>query len=80
MRQLVHTMFIVIIVHRFACGGMRWKENLVKHQKVSKYCENDCRLTWSIDYTNFIRPSKLDANDLPNILIAQMLNKPINIF
>ena len=39
-RQLVYTMFISnsrTIFHLW------WKENLVKHEKVSKYYEDDCR-------------------------------------
>ena len=39
-RQLVNTMFIT---NNRASFHLRWKETLVKHQKVSKYYENDCR-------------------------------------
>ena len=39
MRQLEYTMFISNNRPSF---HFRWKENLVKHQKVSKYYENDC--------------------------------------
>ena len=47
MRQLAYTMFISNICALF---HLWWKENLVKHQKVSKY-ENNCRkkrffMTW----------------------------------
>ena len=38
-RQFVYTMFIS---HNRASFHLRWKENLVEHQKVSKYYENDC--------------------------------------
>ena len=37
----MHTMFIN---NNHASFHFWWKENLVKHQKVSKYYENDCRL------------------------------------
>ena len=40
MRQLVYTKFIS---NNRASFHLRWKENLLKHQKVSKYYENDCR-------------------------------------
>ena len=39
MRQLVYTMFITSNHASFNLSG---KENLVKHQKVSKHYENDC--------------------------------------
>ena len=39
MRRLVYTM---IISNNRALFHLRWKKNLVKHQKVSKYDENDC--------------------------------------
>ena len=39
-RQLVYTMFI----NNGASFPLCWKENLSKHQKVSKYYENNCRL------------------------------------
>ena len=45
MRQLVHTMFIS---NNRALFHLWWKENLVKHQNVWKYYENDCRFEWSI--------------------------------
>ena len=41
MRQLVYTIFIS---NNRASFHLWWKENLVKHQRVSKYYEND---TWS---------------------------------
>ena len=41
MRQLVYTMFIPIITICF----LWWKENLVKHQRVSKYYDQDRRFT-----------------------------------
>ena len=40
MRQLVYTMFIS---NNRASFHLWWKEHFVKHQKVSKYYENDCR-------------------------------------
>ena len=43
MRQLIYTMFISDNRKSF---HLWWKENLVKHQKVSKYYKNDCRLKW----------------------------------
>ena len=42
MRQLVYTMYISNNRPRF---HLWWNENLVKHQKVSKYYESDCRLS-----------------------------------
>ena len=39
MRKLVYTMFIS---NNRALFHLRWKENLVKHQRVSKYYENGC--------------------------------------
>ena len=39
MMQHVYTTFISI---NRASFHLWWKENLVKHQKVSNYCENDC--------------------------------------
>ena len=49
-RQLVYTMFISNNRPSF---HLWWKENLVKHQKVSKYYETDCRLGLNIDLTYF---------------------------
>ena len=40
MRQLVYTMFTS---NNRASFRLWWKKNLVKHQKVSEYYENDCR-------------------------------------
>ena len=37
--QLVYTMFVT---NNWALFHLWWKEDLVKHQKVSKYYENDC--------------------------------------
>ena len=39
MRQLIIIMFIT---NSRASFNLWWKENLVKHQKVSKYCDHDC--------------------------------------
>ena len=39
MRQLVYTIFIINNHNSF---HLWWKENLVKHQKVSKYYDWDC--------------------------------------
>ena len=39
MRQLVYTMFIT---NNHASFHLRWKENLVKYQKASKYYVHDC--------------------------------------
>ena len=41
MKQLAYTMFIS---NNRASFHLWSKENLVKHQRVSKYYENDCRL------------------------------------
>ena len=41
MRQLVYTLFIS---NNHPSFHLWWKENLVKHQKVSKYYETDCRV------------------------------------
>ena len=43
MRQLVHTMFIS---NNRPLFHLWWNENLVKHPKVSKYYETDCRCVW----------------------------------
>ena len=43
MRQLGYTMFISYNRSSF---HFWWKENLIKHQKVSKYYENDCSCFW----------------------------------
>ena len=43
MRQLVHTMFIS---NNRPLFQLWWNENLVKHPKVSKYYETDCRCVW----------------------------------
>ena len=32
-------------MYNHASFHLRWKENLVKHQKVSNYYENDCGYT-----------------------------------
>ena len=45
-RQVVHAMFIANNRTSFHLWGM---ENLVKHQKVSKYYGNDCRFMLSTD-------------------------------
>ena len=39
MRQLVNTMFIS---NNHPSFHLQWNKNLVKHRKVSKYCETDC--------------------------------------
>ena len=44
MRQLVCTMFVS---NNRASFPLQWKENLVNHEKVSKYYENDCRILFS---------------------------------
>ena len=44
--QLVYTMFIV---HNHASFHLWWKENLLTHQKVSKYYEND----WGSKFFSF---------------------------
>ena len=43
MRQLGYTMFISYNRSPF---HFWWKEHLIKHQKVSKYYENDCSCFW----------------------------------
>ena len=42
MRQFVYTMFIT---YNRALFHLWWKENLVKHQKVTKYYAHDCKCT-----------------------------------
>ena len=47
-RQAVHIMFIT---NNHASIHLWWKENLLNHQKISKYCEHDCnylskKCTW----------------------------------
>ena len=44
MRQLVYAMFLSNNRPSFQ---LWWKENLLKHQKVSKYYETDCIFTYS---------------------------------
>ena len=39
MREILYTMFIS---NKRASSQLWWKENLVKHERVSKYDENDC--------------------------------------
>ena len=52
MRQLVYTMFIS---KNRALLHFWWKEHLVKHQRVSKYYENDCRVIYdSRKYWNIL--------------------------
>ena len=51
MRQLVYVMFITNNRASFHLWG---KENLVKHQKVSKCYENRCMLLEMISYPLFI--------------------------
>ena len=44
MRQLVrHLVYTTFINNNRTSFHLRWKKNLVKHQKVSKYYETDCR-------------------------------------
>ena len=45
MRQVLYTMFVS---NNLASFQFWWKENLVKHQKVSKYYEDDCRFITEI--------------------------------
>ena len=47
MRQLVNTVFISNNCPSF---HLWWKENFVKHRKVSKYCETDCGLRYGQCY------------------------------
>ena len=60
MRQLVHTMFRN---NNRSSFHLRWKENFVKHRKVSKYYETDCRSlnNFSPFYskTNYIKPIEI---------------------
>ena len=49
MRQLVYTMFIS---NNHPSFHLRWKENLVKHGKVSKYYETGCWFWVGIFYTH----------------------------
>ena len=51
-RQLVYTMFIG---NNRASFHLWWKENLVKHQKVLKYYENDCRHIMGICMSTYFR-------------------------
>ena len=52
-RQFVHTMFTS---NNRASFQLRWKENLLKHQKVSKYYQSDCR------YLPFIKNKIMNIN------------------
>ena len=52
MRQLVNTIFFT---NNCASFHLWWNENLVKHQKVSKYYENDCGWDlWRIPTGEFV--------------------------
>ena len=55
MRQLFYTMFIS---NNHPSFHLWWKENLVKHRKVSKYYETDCRAFFIICH---ISPTKLNV-------------------
>ena len=50
MRQLVYSIFIS---NNRASAHLWWKENLVKHQRVTKYYENDCRKFGFLKYKEF---------------------------
>ena len=58
----LYTMFIS---NNRASYHLSWKENLVKHQIVSKYYENDCRLSCTI-----VRPTLLDKYLLGFLFIS----------
>ena len=52
MRQLVYTMFITNNYNSF----LLWqKENLVKHQKVSKYYDQDCLKNFLLHFVSLLR-------------------------
>ena len=42
MRQLAYTMFITNMTKNYTLFFFWWKKNLVKHQKFSKYLDQDC--------------------------------------
>ena len=49
-----------------------WKENLVKHQKVSKYYENDCRTIDDFAISNYFSSYRVfifyfSDNDINNV-------------
>ena len=52
MKQLVYTMFIT----NGALFHLWWKENLVKHQNVSKYYDYDCLQNFLLLFMSLLRP------------------------
>ena len=52
MRKLVYTMFIIGNHDLFHFWG---KENLVKHQKVSKYYGQDCLKNFTLQFMTLLR-------------------------
>ena len=52
MNKLAYTMSIS---HNRASFHLWWKENLLKHQKVLKYYENDCRFNGVFSRDNLLR-------------------------
>ena len=51
-RQLVYTMFISNFRASF---HLWWKENLLKHQRFSKYYKNDCLQNFLLHYMSLLR-------------------------
>ena len=65
-RQLVYTMFIS---NNGASFQLWWKENLVKHRKVSKYYETDCGFWWLMKSIETIKYVEVSAVVIPFVFI-----------
>ena len=70
MRQFVYTMFIS---NNRASSHLLWKENLVKHQKVSKYYEYGCSLS-----DNFSNKTVRDGMFGLGLILSHLFN-PLNL-
>ena len=89
MRQLVYTMFISNnhFISSNPSFHLWWMENLVKHQKVSKYYETDCGF-WLVKIANLLRANSgiwvesdhLSISRFLYILVSCMKEKDQNNF
>ena len=59
-------MYIMFITYNPASFHLWSKENIIKHKKVSKYYEHDCKLPLVTIYKSFIRPH-LDYGTIKHI-------------
>ena len=67
MRQLLYTMCITNNHDPF---HLWWKKNLVKHQKVSKYYDQDCRLSLFLTCFYFRKPYCNTVFQISQIFLA----------